>query len=395
MPAPPPHGLIYLDHSATTPIDPEIAARMRDADARFPGNPSSIHAAGRAARLCLEEARSALAGSLGMPAESVIFTGSGSEANNLAIAGTLLEHAGRPAHLIVSAIEHHSVLHCARALAARHDGVTLTEIACGADGRIDLDAIADAIRPATRLISLMLVNNETGVIQPVAEAAHRARDRGIRLHVDAVQALGRLPLDLPALGADLLTLAAHKARGPRGVGALLVRPGCGLAPLIHGGTQENYRRAGTENLAGAVGMAEAVRRAVAATDAHRRHLARLERIFLDTLTGQAAAGPRFELNGCATAKVPGILNLAFEGVRQDDLVVGMDLAGVAISAGSACSSGVIEPSHVLAAMNLPPWRRDGGVRISFGSTNTEQEARQAAARLAELARRLATSTAHG
>ena len=377
--------MIFLDHSATTPTDPVVLDAMARLAAQAWGNPSSVHALGRRARAALEQARAELAACLAAPAEEVVFTASGSEANNLLIQGILARHAGRPTHLVVSAIEHDSVLNTARYLARRHPWLALTEVLPDPTGRVNPQAVAAALRPETCLVCLMHANNETGRLQPVAEVAPLVHEAGALLHVDAVQSFGRVLVQLPALGCDSLALAAHKFYGPKGVGALALRRGLKLDPLIVGGAQEHHRRAGTENLPGAAGMALAARLAMDRLQDHRRCLLSLESAFLEPLR---AAGLPLQINGAMDDKLPGVLNLAICGIRQDDLVVGMDLSGYAIAAGSACSSGVIEPSHVLRAMGLPPWRVHGAIRVSFGRDNTPQEARQAAQALILLSQRL-------
>lgn len=376
---------IYLDHCATTPPAPEVDQAMAQARAEAWANPSSIHAPGRRARQLLEQARARLGAALGAPPATLALTASGSEANNLALKGVLLARPGQPVHVVASAIEHDCVLGALRYLAARFDWIALTEVAPGEDGIVRPEAIERALTPQTRLVSVMAANNETGMIQPVAEIARLAHRHGALCHTDAVQVPGRLALDLGALGCDLLALAGHKFYGPKGTGVLYVAPGLKLDALVHGGAQEGRRRAGTEDVAAAAGLAVAAELAVSHLSQARAHLARLERVFWDELS---ATGLPVELNGTWADKLPGVLNLAVPGAAQDDLVVGLDLAGVAISAGSACSSGVVEPSHVLRAMGLPPWRLHGGVRVSFGRDNTLDEAREAARRLGELARRL-------
>jgi cysteine desulfurase len=279
------------------------------------------------------------------------------------------------------------VLEAARALARLHGWVTLSEVAPDRTGVIDPAAIERAWRPETRLVALMLANHETGMIQPVGEVARLAHRRGALLHTDAVQALGRIRVDVRELGCDTLALAAHKFHGPKGVGILWARSGLVFEPLVHGGSQEGGWRAGTVDVPGAVGAAAAAELAVGPLGERRNHLARLERRLLETLESEHLA---FEINGSRseTDKVSGVLNLALEGVHRDDLVVGMDLEGIAISAGAACASGVMEPSHVLRAMGLARGRVEGGVRISFGRDNTLEQAEVAARALATVSRRL-------
>lgn len=378
---------IYLDHCATTPLAPEVAEAMARAQAESFGNPSSVHGSGRQARALLDGARARVAACIHAPAGSLVLTGSGSESNNLALKGVVLARAPKPAHLVVSAMEHDCILMAARHLAQRLEWVTLTEVRPDEAGRIDPAAVERAMRPETCLVSVMQANNETGMLQPVREIAAVAHRQGALFHTDAVQGMGRTGVDVEALGCDLLSLAAHKFYGPKGVGLLYVRPGVKLDALVHGGSQEGWRRAGTENPAGAVGLAVAAELAVGRLEETAAHLRRLEELFWREV---CSAETHVEQNGDFSDKVPGVINLAVEGIRQDDLVVGMDLAGIAISAGSACSSGVIEPSHVLTAMGLPEWRVQGGVRISFGRENTVEEALEAARQFVALCRRLAS-----
>lgn len=339
---------VYLDHNASAPLKPAVKAAMLQA-MEIVGNPSSVHAHGRAARRAVEEARAAVAALVGAKPAQILFTGSGTEANNLALRG----FPGR--RILVSAIEHDSVL------AAVPDAL---RIPVTRDGAADLGALdrllADGTGPA--LVSLMLANNETGVIQPVAEAARLAHARGALLHCDAVQAAGRLPVELGALGADLLTLSAHKLGGPSGVGALLVAEGLEPAALIRGGGQERRRRAGTENLLGIVGFGAAAR---AARD--ELPLAGDLAALRDRLEREAlAAAPQARVMGSALARVANTSCLVLPGLSGETQVMALDLAGVAVSAGSACSSGKVKPSHVLSAMGEDASTASSAIRVSLG-----------------------------
>jgi len=376
--------IIYLDHCATTPLDPAVEAAMAEARAAAAGNASSVHGPGRASRALLSEARGRIAARLDAAPDEIIFTASGSEANNLAIQGSVLRSAPAPFHLVISALEHPSVLATARYLAGRLSGVRLTEVRPGPDGRVEPEAIERACADGVDLICLMAINNETGVMQPVEAVGEIARRHRALFHVDAVQALGRLPIRPQAWGAHFLSASAHKVHGPKGVGLLYARRGVPLEPLIHGGHQESGRRAGTEPVEAIVGCARAVELADDALAAAAQ-LRRLESSLLETLDLE---GLDYVINGAPEFKVPGVLNLSVPDVASDDLVVGLDLEGVAISAGAACSSGVIEASHVLRAMGLDPWRVRGGVRISFGRGNTVDEARRAARTFLDVCSRL-------
>jgi cysteine desulfurase len=389
---------VYFDHCATTALDPRVAEAMADARERLAGNPSSVHGPGRRARAVLTEARSRVARALGAAPADLIFTASGSEANNLAIKGAALRAYPSAFRLVVSAIEHDCVRNAARYLADRFEHVTVAEVMPDGDGVVHAEAVDRACREGgASMVCVMAVNNETGVMQPVEEIAEVARAHGALFHCDAVQALGRMEVELSAWDCDFLAVSAHKLYGPRGVGALYARRGAAFDPLVHGGHQEGGRRAGTENVEGIVGFARAAELAIEELAGSRERMRALEGVFLRELQ---ARGMEFAMNGAEAQRVPGVFNLAFPGVESHDLVVGMDLAGYAISAGAACSSGVIEPSHVLKAMALEAWRVEGGVRISFGKANTEREALAGAGALAELVTRLrlegaAAATAEG
>jgi cysteine desulfurase len=380
--------MIYLDHSATTPLCNKAREAICEVMDNVYGNPSSIHAPGRKARQSMDHSRKRLAGCLDVDPESVIFTASGSEANNLALKGFLLNRQAIPSHVIVSSIEHPSTLDSLRSMARINPRLNLTEVDSEPDGRISAQAVARAITPDTCLISVMHANNETGVIQPVEEISEIARNHRIRFHTDAIQSFGRIPVNCPRIGCDFLSLSAHKFYGPKGMGALIISGDADLHPLIHGGHQEFMLRAGTENIVGAAGMAAAAEDAVNRLESGQSKLTELENRFRNTLKDH---GLLFQVNGSDAEKVSGVINLAVRGVSRDDLVVGLDLASIAISAGAACSSGVIERSHVLTSMHLTDWQIEGGIRISFGRGNTLEEAIEAAKQLI----RLCTSLADG
>lgn len=360
---------VYLDHSATTPLAPEALEAMRPhLGARF-GNPSSLHAWGREARAALEGARAALARALGSgDPQNLVFLGSGTEADNLAVKGAARAGITRGRHLVVSAIEHHAVLEAARALEG--EGFAVTRVPPGADGCVDPEAIESALRPDTILAAVMLVNNETGALQPLAQIAARCRDRGVLVHADCVQAVGTVPVEVEALGLDLAAFSAHKTYGPRGIGALYVRPGTPLAPLLHGGPQERARRAGTEDVAGAVGFARAVQVAVEGLAEEVPRMARLR----DRLeAGLRTAVPGVRVNAGRAPRAPHIANVAFADVLAESLLVALDLEGIAASAGAACSAGALEPSHVLQAMGVSAARCASSVRFSLGRSTTAGE----------------------
>jgi len=375
---------IYLDYGATTPLDPRVRRAMEPCLESAFGNPSSVHAWGREARHRVEGAREAIAGALGAMAEEIVFTSCGSEANNLAVKGVVLRHAGRPVHVVATAIEHASCLEPLRYLEERFDWARVTCVRPDTDGAVAVHRIEEALRPETALVSVMHCNNETGVVQPVEEIARVARRRGVLFHCDAVQSLGKIPLRVASVDCDLLTLSSHKIHGPKGAGLLFVRRGVEIDALVHGGGQEQWRRAGTENVAAICGFAEAVRIAVAEQETTHSRLQNLERIFLREL---GSARFCWRINGDRARAVPGLMSISFPQARSEDLLVLCDLAGLAISAGSACHAGASEPSHVLQAMGLDSRAVGGAVRVSFGKTSTENEATQAAEILKEVAAR--------
>jgi cysteine desulfurase len=360
---------IYLDHNATTPLDPTVAERMVRALTETWGNASSVHHFGQQAKAALDEARSSVAALLNTDASEVVFTAGGTESDNIAIRGAAdaLEPSGRR-HLITSAIEHEAVLNTMKALARR--GWRITTLPVESTGIVAPDRLREVITDDTALVSVMHANNEIGTIQPIAELAQIAHERGALMHTDAVQTAGKLPLDVQALGVDLLSLAGHKFYGPKGSGALWIRRGLRLVTPLTGGRQERSRRAGTENVPALVGLgaaAEVARRKMAA-EGPRLHALRdrLEAGILSRISGA-------ERNGAAEPRVPNTSNISIERIESESVLIGLDLAGIAVSSGSACSSGTLEPSHVLKAMGVPHLRTLGSIRFSLGASNTEAE----------------------
>lgn len=358
----------YLDHNATTPVAAEVADAMHEAVRGCFGNASSIHAFGQAAKAALDDARSAVAALLGARPNDVIFTGSGTEADNLAIRGMAEASpaAGRR-HLIASAIEHEAVLNTLKALSKR--GWTSTLLPVGDAGVVEPAALEAALTDDTALVSVMHANNEIGTLQPIAELAGIAHRRGAVFHTDAVQTAGKLPLDVGALGVDLLSISAHKFNGPKGVGALWIRRGMRLVAPTTGGRQERNRRAGTENVPAIVGLGVAARLAAAKLSREAARLRtlrdRLESSLLDRVPDTAVNG--------GGERVPNTTNISFHGVEAEALLIALDLEGIAVSTGSACSSGTLEPSHVLRAMGLTPRRAQSSIRFSLGLGNTDDE----------------------
>jgi cysteine desulfurase len=364
---------IYMDANATTPLLPEVFEAMRPFWIEHFGNASSIHQQGQYARAAVDQARESLAKLLRCRASEIVFTSGGTESDNLALFGTLT--AG--SHLITTAIEHHAVLHAAESLAAR--GIDVTFLPCTPQGLIEPATLEAALRPNTKLVSIMFANNETGVIQPIAELARIAQTAGALFHTDAVQAAGKLPLDLSPRGpfkdVDLLTLSGHKIHGPKGIGILFVRRSVRLAPMLHGGAHERQRRAGTENVTGVVGLGKAAELAQhwLAEDSPTNgptHLA----VLRDRLEqGILAQVEECGVNGEGAPRVSNTTNLYFDHVEAEALVIALDLKGLSVSGGSACQSGATEPSHVLTAMGLTPARARGSIRFSLSKLTTEEE----------------------
>ena len=360
---------VYLDHNATTPLHPDVLAAMLPFLGERFGNPSSVHAWGREARHALETARQGVAEALGVAEKDcIVFAGGGTEANNLALTGVVASRTDRPRHLIVSAVEHHAVLHTADHL--ERLGCAVTRLPVDREGVLDPDDVRRAIRPDTVLVSLMHANNETGVLFPIAEIAAVCRERDVPLHTDAIQSFGKVPVNVEALGVDLLSVSGHKIHGPKGVGALYVRRGMAMIPLIHGGRQERSRRGGTENVAGAVGLARAATLMGADLEEASRRIAALRDRLETMLMSAGSAGIR---NGHHRRRLPHTSNLAFPGIEAESLVIALDLQGVAVSSGAACSSGAVEASHVLLAMGLSQEHARSSVRFSLGRWTASQE----------------------
>lgn len=354
---------IYLDHNATTPVAPDVAAAVAAALVDEYGNPSSVHHFGQRAKAALDTARQAVADLVGAQPAEIVFTSGGTESDNLAIRGAAgaLWSAGKR-HLVASTIEHDAVLATLKALGRR--GWETTLVAVDRDGRLAPDAVAASLRPDTALVSIMHANNETGVILPVAEITRLAHERGVLVHTDAVQSVGRIPVDVGTLGVDLLSLSAHKFHGPKGVGALFVRRGTRLEATTTGGRQERNRRAGTENVPGLVGLGIAASLAQPTLATEGPRLAALR----DRLeAGVLAAVPDTVVNGAVDSRLPNTTNISFDGVEAEALLIALDLEGIAVSTGSACSSGTLEPSHVLRAMGLPAHRTQNALRFSLGA----------------------------
>ena len=379
---------IYFDHNATTPVDAAVLeAISRVLSSNF-GNASSVHYFGQQAKGVLDEARSSVAGLIGGEPSEIVFTSGGTEADNFALRGVAeaAEPTGRR-HLISTGIEHEAVLNTLKALGRRGWKVTLLPV--DATGIVSADALREAMTDDTALVSIMHANNEVGTVQPIPELAQIARSRGAVFHTDAVQSVGKIPVDVKALGVDLLSLSAHKFYGPKGAGALWIRRGTRVTSILTGGKHERNRRAGTENVPAIAGLGTAARLAVSKLGAERVGMAalrdRLEEAVLDRVPGTA-------INGAREPRVPNTTNISFENIEAESLLIALDLEGIAVSTGSACSSGTLEPSHVLRAMGLPTHRTQNSIRISLGSGNTEQEVDYFLDKLPKVVEKLRTVT---
>jgi cysteine desulfurase len=359
---------VYLDNNATTPVAPEVFEAMKPYLLEDFGNASSIHWFGQHAKNAVERARQQVAKLLGARPGEVIFTSGGTESDNAAIFGIVQASRVADPHLIISGIEHHAVLHTAQALEKR--GVSVTYVRVGAGGVIDPEDVRRAIRPETVLISTMHANNEIGTIQPLEEIGAIARERDIYFHTDAVQAVGKIPMDVEKLGVDLLSLSAHKLNGPKGVGAMYIRKGTNLRPLLYGGHHERDRRPGTQNVPGIVGLGMAAELAAAHLEEYGQAVAalrdRLERGILERI-------PQVSVNGDPQRRLPNTSNLCFDYVEGEGFVIAMDLKGIACSTGAACSSGSVEPSHVLSAIGLTPDQARSSIRFSLGRYTTPED----------------------
>ena len=359
---------IYLDNAATTQVKPAVVEAMLPYYTLTYGNPSSVHALGRKARQALDKARGQVAAALGATPQEIYFTGCGTESDNWAIKGAALRHRKKGNHIITSSIEHHAVLHTCQWL--ERNGFDVTYLPVDADGLVDPKDLEAAITPQPTLVSIMVANNEVGTIEPIQALAKIAHDHGALFHTDAVQAVGSVPVDVRELDVDLLSLSAHKFYGPKGVGALYVRKGIQIQPFLHGGAQERAQRAGTENLAAIAGMAEALTLATADLEAHGRRLSGMRDRMIAGLMEQI---PDLKLNGHPTQRLPGNVNVSVRYVEGESLLLALDLEGIAASSGSACTSGSLDPSHVLLAMGLTHEIAHGSLRLSLGDFNTDAD----------------------
>jgi cysteine desulfurase len=379
---------VYFDHNATTPILPEVVDRMTAALRDDFGNPSSVHHFGQQAKAAIDDARSDVAALLGADPSEVLFTSGGTESDNIAIRGAAeaLELGGRR-HLIASAIEHEAVLNTLKALGKRGWRTTLLPV--DESGITSPQALLDALAADTALVSVMHANNEIGTIQPIVELARLARERGALFHTDAVQTAGKIPINVKSMDVDMLSISAHKFYGPKGVGALWIRRGLRVLPLLTGGRQERSRRAGTENVAGIVGMGVAAR---IARGKMAEEGARLSALRDRLEAGILAAVPGTAVNGAPEPRVPNTTNISFDRVEAESLLIALDLGGIAVSTGSACSSGTLEPSHVLKAMGFNAHRAQNSIRFSLGAGNTGAEVDRVIAALPGIVEKLRSLT---
>ncbi|TYT23243.1 cysteine desulfurase NifS [Dictyoglomus thermophilum] len=352
---------VYLDYAATTPIRKEVYEEMKLFLKEKFGNPSSIHNFGREVKKAIEEAREKIAKAIGAESDEIIFTSGGTESNNMAIKGVAfaLSHKGR--HIITSQIEHHAVLEPCHFL--EKIGFEITYLPVDKEGYVDPDDLKKAIRKDTVLISIMHANNEIGTIEPIREISNIAKEHDIYFHTDAVQTVGHIPVNVNDLGVDLLSLSAHKFYGPKGIGALYIRKGTRIEPIIHGGSQENNKRAGTENVAGIIGMGKALELAISEMEREQKRLTELRDYFINQVEKRI---PEVYLNGPRVNRLPNNINFSFAQIEGETLLLHLDLEGIAVSTGSACSSKSLEPSHVLSAIKLPAKLAQGSIRFTIG-----------------------------
>jgi cysteine desulfurase len=360
--------LIYLDHAATTPVKQEVLEAMIPYFTQKFGNASSIYSLGRESKRAIEEARDKVAASLKAQSREIFFTGSGTEADNWAIKGTAYANRQKGNHIITTATEHHAVLHTCQYLES--DGFEVTYLPVDSNGLVTPEQVKSAIKPNTILVSIMFANNEIGTIQPIAEIGRITREKGIYFHTDAVQAVGNVHINVDDMNIDMLSLSAHKFYGPKGIGALYIRKGTKITSFIHGGAQERGRRASTENVASVVGLGKAIQIACANVDEYNRKLTALRDRTINEIQNKI---PFVRLNGDRIHRLPGNVNFSFEFIEGESLLLMLDMKGIAASSGSACTSGSLDPSHVLLAIGLPHEIAHGSLRITYGEDNCDED----------------------
>jgi len=374
---------IYLDHAATTATDPQVIDAMLPYFHENFGNPSSIYSISRITRNAIENARTILADSIGADPKEIVFTSSGSESDNFAIKGIAQALKDKGNHIITSQIEHHAVLYTCKYL--EKNGYEVTYLPVDNDGIVKLDELEKAIRPDTILITIMHANNEIGAIQPIQQIGEIARKHGVKFHTDAVQTFGHIPVNVDELNVDLLSISGHKFYGPKGVGVLYIRKGSKLTPLIHGGDQERRRRASTENVPGIVGFGKAVELALDIMENEAQRQSQLRDEFIQTILNSI---PDSRLNGHPTKRLPNNINISFEGIEGESILLNLDMYGIAASTGSACSSSSLEPSHVLLSIGLTHEFTHGSVRFSLGKHTSQEELNQVAEILPDIIKKL-------
>lgn len=360
---------IYLDHNATTPVDPEVVQAMLPYLSGQFGNASSVHHYGREAKVALENSREQIASVINCEPSELYFTSGGTESDNLAVLGTARQLRKKKDHLIIGATEHHAVLEPAEFLNER-EGFRLDLLKVDNEGMISPDELRELADEKTALVSVMHANNETGTIQDIKALAQAAHDKKALFHTDAVQSIGKIAVDVRDLGVDMLSLTGHKIYGPKGCGALFIKTGIKIAPLFYGGSHEKKRRPGTENVAGAVGLAKALEIAAARREDDYETAVKLADYFIDNVISQI---PDVSFNGSRTRRVPQTINLSIKGAEGESLILSLDIQGIAASSGSACTSGATEPSHVLTAMNIPQVIAQGSIRFSMGRSTTKAQ----------------------
>ena len=375
--------MIYLDNAATTRTAPEVVEAMLPYFTEQYGNPSAIYSLGSAGKKAINEARRTIAAAIGAKPEEIYFTAGGTEADNWALKAAAECCAGKGRHIITTKIEHHAVLHACGYL--EKNGYEVTYLDVDRDGILDPEALKEAIRPDTVLISVMFANNEIGTIQPIKEIGAIARERGILFHTDAVQAFGQIPIDVEEMHIDMLSASAHKLNGPKGTGMLYIRSGLKIRSFIHGGAQEKGVRAGTENVPGIVGFAAAVRRALLRMEEKAGRERELRDYLIRRIEGEI---PYCRLNGHREKRLPGNVNISFRFIEGESLLIMLDMRGVCASSGSACTSGSLDPSHVLLAIGLEHEEAHGSLRMTLSEENTQEELDEVVGHLAEIVQRL-------
>lgn len=359
---------VYMDHSATTPVRREVMDEMLPYFTEKFGNPSSIYTFARRSKSAVEDSRVKVANAIGALTDEIYFTGGGSEADNWALKGIAFANRSKGNHIITSSIEHHAILNTCKYL--EKQGFEVTYLPVDKEGIIDIGELQRSITDKTILISIMTANNEIGTIQPIAEIGKIAKENGIYFHTDAVQAIGNVPIDVKDMNIDLLSLSAHKFYGPKGIGALYIKKGVKIDNIIHGGGQERNRRGGTENLPGVIGLGKAIELATRDIEGHNKKIIAMRDRLLDGIMDKI---PYTKLNGHREKRLPGNINVSFEFIEGESLLLLLDGAGICASTGSACSSGSLDPSHVLLAIGLPHEKAHGSLRLSLGDLNTEED----------------------